>query len=282
MSWVFSTAWERRAGRKQPCMFKTCLSSPKAASTMLSYLPQSALVGLMALDRVILKEWFVLCKVHIWGPAETWEPHIISCMNINCVMEEKMDPDWETASVQTVEFDRIHSFLKRGILAEVSVCVQVEHACSLQSWHVVVLIHKWCNAKRSRADFSSNKSLFQFGFVCPGPNRSCLHYLTGHLDLPPQRSGHFSSTECNAAERSNKKHSFIGNRYDWDVFMYELTSASCACVCVCVESGSAEKKSEWRRRKKMKWERWKRAGDTQEENKRRRRRSGRDTAGGVM
>lgn len=85
--------------------------------------PRSALVGLMALDRIIPKEWFVLCKVHIWGPAETWEQHIISRMNINCVMEEKPDPDWETAIVQTVS---------RSWSRWLKVSVQAEHTCILQ------------------------------------------------------------------------------------------------------------------------------------------------------
>lgn len=97
------------ARRNSHVCLKHAFSAPTQSPTTLSYLPQSALLGLMALDRIIPKEWFVLYKVHIWGPAETWEQHIISCMKINCVMEEKTDPDWETTWIQTVSM-KIQSF----------------------------------------------------------------------------------------------------------------------------------------------------------------------------
>ncbi len=118
---------EKGAGRKQASMFKTWFPALNQDLTALSYLPQSALVALMVLDRIIPKEWFVLCKVHIWGPAETRELHIISCLNINCVMVEKTDWDWETASFRTVSWSRwLNSFLfKRGIFAVFYACVQV-------------------------------------------------------------------------------------------------------------------------------------------------------------
>lgn len=151
-----------RAENSRVCL-KRVSSAPNQGPTTHPYLPESALVGLMASDRIIPKEWFVLCKVHIWGPAETREVHIISCTNINCVMERKRaDPDWETASVQTVCWSRWLTsffFLKRGILPEVFPCAQVRHACSLQSSHVVLMIFKWCHAKLSQTGFSSNKSV---------------------------------------------------------------------------------------------------------------------------
>lgn len=131
---------EKGGGRNSRVCLKHASPAPNQGPTTLSYLPESALVGLMALDRIIPKEWFVLCKVHIWGPAETWEQHIISCMNINCVMEEKPDPDWETASVRTVNRSRwLNSF---RILAEVSVC-----ACK-SSTHAALDHHTsfcWCS-----------------------------------------------------------------------------------------------------------------------------------------
>lgn len=158
---------EKGAGRNSCVCLKHASPAPNRGPTTLSYLPQFALVGLMALDRIIPKEWFVLCKVHIWGPAETWEQHIISFMNKNCVMEEKPDPDRETASVQTVSWSRwLNSFLlKREILAEVSVCACKSNTHAAFNHHTSFW---WFSndVMPSQTDSSLNKSLFQLGFVC--------------------------------------------------------------------------------------------------------------------
>ncbi len=118
------------------CLKRACPARNQDLTT-LSYLPQSALVGLMALDRIIPKEWFVLCKVNIWDPAETRELHIISCKNIeqffppNCIMEEKTDRDWEWAIFQIVSWSRwLNSFFLKNRENHCSfLCMCASQAC---------------------------------------------------------------------------------------------------------------------------------------------------------
>lgn len=103
-----------KSQQKQPCVFKTRL-------TVLSYLLRSALVGQMALDRIIPEEWFVLCKVHIWSWLETRERHIICCMTMNSVMEKKLIQIEKLQESTQVVWD--DAWPKISPFLEVCVCV---------------------------------------------------------------------------------------------------------------------------------------------------------------
>lgn len=92
-----------QAENSRVCL-KHVSSAPNQGPTTHCYLPQSALVGLMASDRIIPKR--IICPL--------WSPHLRSGRNTrgahNLLHEHKLcnggkkkaNPDWETTSVQTV------------------------------------------------------------------------------------------------------------------------------------------------------------------------------------
>lgn len=104
-------------------------------------------------------------------------------------------------------------------------CMQVKHSGSLQSSHIILMIFKWCHAKLGWTNFSLNKSLFHFTFVCVPQQAKTELFLFALLDrqnrFPLQSTGYFSTLEPNAAEHSYKN--FISKKYDWEGCMYELT-----------------------------------------------------------
>lgn len=125
---------EKGAGRHSVCL-KYVSPAPNQSPTILSYLLRSALVGIMALDRIIPKEWFVLCEVHIWEPAKTWVQHIICCMNIKCVMEETLHPNSKCLNSSYRNRSRWgNAFMERN---PCSVCEHVSLQSSTLLW--------WCS-----------------------------------------------------------------------------------------------------------------------------------------